>query len=361
MVCWTSTVYWYEFTTRGKEQIVDSVKGSDEIAHVTADDVAAAAGVSRWTVGRAFRKEASISPKSLEKVMTAAKKLGYVPDLRAASLASDRSNLVALLVDDFTNPHKLVMMERLTRILRRGGYDTLLVNSVSKEEADHAFINASQRRVDAVILIGIQFDDDVINAAMHARKFRKLMIFARTSRHQDTISIAVDDAIAMQEIAAYVHKRGYRKPMFLAGPQTYSAHLARKETFVDYWRTHFGVEPEVAGVAAYDSTLAAEEVTRALKGRGRADMPDVIVCENDALAMGAIDVIRHSLGLKVPEDIAVTGFDDVPQSQGVNYQLTTYRQPLSAMAEYLVEVLESTEERDFNRLFEGELVVRSSA
>jgi DNA-binding LacI/PurR family transcriptional regulator len=354
-------IYSCEFGAHRKEQAVDILKGGDGITNVTADDVAAAAGVSRWTVNRAFRKEASISPKSLEKVMKAAKKLGYVPDLRASSLASDRSNLVALLVDDFANPHKLVMMETLTRILRRGGYDTLLVNSFSKEETNHAFQNASQRRVDAVILIGIQFDDEVINAAMHARKFRKLMIFARTSRHPDTISIAVDDAIAMREIAGYVHRRGYRRPMFLAGPQTHSAHLVRKETFAEYWRTHFGSEPEVAGVAAYDPALAAEAVTRALQGRQRTAMPDVIVCENDALAMGAIDVIRHTLGLKVPDDIAVTGFDDVPQSRSINYQLTTYRQPLTSMAEYLVEVLESAQEQDFNRLFEGELVARASA
>ena len=88
---------------------------------MTADDVAAAAGVSRWTVGRAFRKDASISAKSREKVLEAAEQLGYVPDLLAAALASDRSNLVALLVDDFTNPHKLVMLERLTRVLRQAG------------------------------------------------------------------------------------------------------------------------------------------------------------------------------------------------------------------------------------------------
>lgn len=89
---------------------------------VTADDVAAAAGVSRWTVARAFKKDASISRKSRQKVIEAAERLGYVPDLLASSLASDRSNLVALVADDFTNPHKLVMLERLTRILRKRGW-----------------------------------------------------------------------------------------------------------------------------------------------------------------------------------------------------------------------------------------------
>jgi DNA-binding LacI/PurR family transcriptional regulator len=329
--------------------------------HVTADDVADAAGVSRWTVNRAFRKDASISAKSREKVMEAAERLGYVPDLRAASLASDRSNLVALLIDDFANPHKLVMMERLTRILRREGWDILLVNTLGREDAGHALLNASQRRVDAVILIGIQFDDEVLETALHARRFRKLIIFARTSRNPNTISIAVDDILAIKEMASYVKERGYRRPMFLAGPQTYSAHLLRKETFADYWREQFGAEPEIVGVPAYDPALASGIVMEKLSGRETLGLPDILVCENDALAMGAIDVIRHRLNLRIPEDIAITGFDDVPQAASPNYRLTTYRQPLTEMAEYLVEVLQSPESSDLDRLFAGKLVVRDSA
>ncbi|WP_312948737.1 LacI family DNA-binding transcriptional regulator [Agrobacterium sp.] len=330
-------------------------------ANVTADDVAVEAGVSRWTVNRAFRKDASISPKSLAKVMSAAERLGYVPDLRAASLSSDRTNLVALLIDDFANPHKLVMMERLTRILRREGWDILLVNTLNKDDAGHALLNASQRRVDAVILIGIQFDDEVLETALHARRFRKLIIFARTSRNPNTISIAVDDVHATTEIANYVRDRGYKRPMFLAGPRTYSAHLLRKETFVDRWRDYFGVEPETASVPAYDPELAADVIMKAFTGRDLANLPDIIVCENDALALGAVDVIRHKLGLRVPEDIAVAGFDDVPQADSPNYRLTTYRQPLTDMVEYLVEVLGSSEDKDFDRLFLGKLIPRDSA
>ena len=149
---------------------------------MTADDVAIAAGVSRWTVNRAFKKDASISAKSREKVMSAAQALGYIPDLSASALASTRSNLVALLVDDFANPHKLVMMDCLTRALRGRGLDTLLVNTLDREDTTPALINASQRRVDATILIGIQFDDDVLAAAHRAHRF-KLIIFARTSRN----------------------------------------------------------------------------------------------------------------------------------------------------------------------------------
>ena len=329
--------------------------------NVTAGDVAAEAGVSRWTVNRAFRKDASISPKSLEKVRVAAERLGYVPDLTAASLASDRSNLVALLIDDFANPHKLVMMERLTRVLRREGWDILLVNTLDRDDTGRALLSASRRRVDAVILIGIQFDDEVLETALQARRFRKLIIFARSSRNPSTISIAVDDVHAMTEIAKYVQERGYRRPMFLAGPRTNSAHLLRKETFVDYWCKNFGVIPPTIDVDAYDPAQAFAAIESRFSRLTRGAYPDILVCENDALAIGATDAIRHRFGLRVPQDIAITGFDDVPQAQGSFYQLTTYRQPLTRMAEYLVEVLNSGEATDLDRLFPGQLIIRHSA
>ncbi|MDB6177330.1 substrate-binding domain-containing protein [Paracoccus sp. Z330] len=329
--------------------------------NVTADDVATAAGVSRWTVNRAFKKDASISPKTRAKVMTAAEALGYVPDLSAAALASARSNLVALLVDDFANPHKLVMLERLTRALRSRGWDTLLVNTLDRDDTTPALLNASQRRVDATILIGIQFNDDVLNAAHGARRFKKLIIFARTSLNPDTISIAVDDEAATREIAQYVIDRGYRRPLYIAGPHTVSAHLLRKETFAAAWQDRFGHAPESVSVPRYDPLLSAQITQATLRARKPGNMPDVIVCENDALALGVMDTIRHEFGLKVPDDIAVVGFDDVPQAASPNYRLTTYRQPLTEMANYLVDVLESTDSTDLDRKFLGQLVIRDSA
>lgn len=328
---------------------------------VTADEVAAAAGVSRWTVNRAFKKEASVSQKTRAKVLAVAEDLGYVPNLLAASLASDRTNLVALLVDDFNNPHKLVMLERLTRVLRQNGCDSLLVNMLDEHDAGRALISASQRRVDAAVLLGIQFDDEVLMTALGARRVRKLIVFARVSQHPNTISISVDDAAAMAEIASYVLAKGHRRALFLAGPPTTSAHLMRKETFVRLWHDARGAPPEIVSVPAYDPVLAAARLRDTLGGRARTDLPDVIVAENDALAFGAIDALRHELGLRVPEDIAVTGFDDVPQAASRNYNLTTYRQPVTAMAQKLVDVLQSPGGETTHADFLGKIVLRGSA
>ncbi len=328
---------------------------------ITADDVAVLAGVSRWTVNRAFKKDAYISAQARKKVMEAAEQLGYAPDLLAASLASDRSNLVALLVDDFANPHKLIMMERLTRILRKHGWDTLLVNTLDRNDASAALMNASQRRVDAAVLIGVNFDDQELETALGARRIRKLIVFARFSENPNTISICCDDRIAMAEITDHVIAKGYRRPLFLAGPQTLSAHLLRKETFLTQWKASLGYVPDFISVDRYDPSLAYDRVTQYLSQLAPSDRPEIIVCENDALAMGTIDAIRYEFGLRTPEDIAVTGFDDVPQASSPNYRLTTYRQPISAMVEGLVRVLKGETETTDLDVFSGQMVVRDSA
>lgn len=328
---------------------------------VTADDVAALAGVSRWTVNRAFKKDASISAKSREKVMKAAEELGYVPDLLATSLATDRTNLVALLVDDFANPHKLIMMERLTRILRRNGYDTLLVNTSDEEDASAALLNASQRRVDAAVLIGVSFNDQSLETALGAKRVKKLIVFARMSNNEKTISICCDDRAAMTAITQHVFSAGYRDPLFIAGPQTQSAHLQRKETFVSQWEETTGSRPRFASVERYDPKMAYDLVAEWFRHAPKSDLPDVLVCENDALAMGAIDAIRFELGLRVPEDIAVTGFDNAPQASSPHYELTTYRQPLTEMADALVDVLEGKKRTKKLNAFLGNLIIRKSA
>lgn len=310
---------------------------------VTADDVAAAAGVSRWTVARAFKKDASISRKSRERVMEAAEHLGYAPDLLASSLASDRSNLVAIVSNDFTNPHKLVLLERLTRILWSGGWGTLLVHMSDSEDASAALLAASQRRVDAAVLIGTHFDDTILDTALGARRLKKLVIFARNSLNPNTLTIGCDDVAAMRQIADHLAEQGYKRPLFIAGPDTQSAKLHRKDSFSARWHELTGSPVETRHADGYDIGAAMSAVTAWHNETPAICRADVLVCENDILAIGAMDALRYRFGLRVPEDIAVTGFDDIPLAASPAYNLTTYRQPITLMCNKLLEIMEGSQ------------------
>ncbi|MFN4128432.1 MAG: LacI family DNA-binding transcriptional regulator [Paracoccaceae bacterium] len=331
----------------------------DLIGSVTADDVAEAAGVSRWTVARAFKKDASISRQARERVLAAAEALGYAPDLLASSLASDRSNLVAIITNDFSNPHKLVLLERLTRLLSGAGWATLLIHMSDSDDASAALLAASQRRVDAAVVIGTRFDDRILDTALGARRVKKLVVFARYSQNPNTLTIACDDVLAMRQIADHLLKRGYKRPVFLAGPDTQSAKLHRKSTFTEYWQHRTGTPVPAIHAESYDFSPAIDAVVSRLSGVSIQDRPDVLVCENDILAIGAMDAIRFRLGLRVPQDVAVTGFDDIPLAASPAYALTTFHQPITRMTEKLIEVLNGTLTHDVH--LPGRFVPRTSS
>lgn len=336
------------------------MKQNEATESVTADDVAVRAGVSRWTVNRAFKQGASVSDKTRKKVLSAARELGYTPDLVAASLASDRSNLVALLIDDFTNPFALVLMQNLSQHLRKAGWDLLLVNTLDEDDATAALVNASQRRVEAAILVGFRFSEQLLEGMIGARRLRKLILFGRMSENPDRVSVCCDDRAAMAVITDHVLDRGYTKPVFLAGPRVITAHLLRGDTFLSRWQAATGKVPEQDSVSSYDPKLAYQWTKDRLGRREKDALPDVIVCENDSLAIGVIDAIRFELGLRVPEDIAVTGFDDAPEAARPYYQLTTYRQPVEAMAQGIVRVLANEADEEELTGFEGQLIIRES-
>ena len=237
----------------------------------------------------------------------------------------------------------------------------LLVNMRGESDAPSALLAASQRRVDAAVLNGTWYDDRVIRTALGARRVKKLIVFGRASESPDTVSICCDDAAALREIAAFVHARGYRSPLFVAGPDSPSAILRRKMTFLAEWLRLTETRAPFVHVEQYSIGLAHDRVLVELT-RGRHDpLPDILICENDAIAIGAMDAIRCDLGLSVPRDIAVIGYDDVPFAALPTYNLTTWRQPIAEMAEALVYVLRSDHEPGGDLFFSGEFVRRASA
>jgi LacI family transcriptional regulator len=323
----------------------------------TALDVARAAGVSKWTVMRAFKPGASIAEASRQRVIAAAERLDYRPNLVARSLATSTTQQVAILVDDFGNPYKLPTLELLTAALQAEDMVAILININQRFDQVHALLNAAQRQVDAVVLFGTSFRDEALHDRRLIADGPPIYVVARESTVPAIPSAACDCQRSMEEMCRYLHGRGYRRPGYMAGPKGFSDALGRHRHFMAFWAMH-GIT-EVPELAAGDyERLAGERALAAHLSDPAAPGLDLLMCETDILALGAIDAARHRL--RVPQDLAIAGYDGIEIAGSPAYDLTTYEQPVAAMVAALVDMITGRRPPGAVRL-PGRLLVRGSA
>ncbi|MBB3462867.1 LacI family transcriptional regulator [Rhizobium sp. BK377] len=326
----------------------------------TAREVAEVAGVSKWTVIRAFTPGASITDVSRQKVLQAAEALNYSPNLLARSLATNTTHQVAVFVDDFANPHKLPVLEMLTERLQAEGLLTVLININRHFDHVHALINADQRQFDAVILFGTAFREETLGDRRLGPGLPPMFVLARDSQIPGVPAIACDTELALSEIVGYLFDKGYRRPGFMMGARTLSTALGRRRHFANHWRQK-GIEGVVELTAEKYSVQAGAEAARVyLSDCPPGSRIDVLMCENDILALGAMDVARSEFGLRVPQDLAVVGFDNIELGGVPAYGLTSYEQPTEEMISVMVAMVTGKRNAEMV-LLPGSLVPRASA
>lgn len=304
-----------------------------------ATDVALAAGVSKWTVNRAFKKHASIADESRARILEVADRLRYRPNLLARSLTTKSTQQVAVLVDDFGNPHKLPVLDLLTAALQREDLITALININQQNSHVDAIFNADQRQVDAVILMGTSFPDETLRGhALHPAS-PPLFVLARESAVDGIAAVSCDAPASIEAIGRHLLERGYRRPGFMSGPKTLSTVLGRMQHFASFWRRQGPVDVLELAAGAYDRHAAGEAMSLYLSSTPAGGRIDVLMCENDALAFGAMDAARFGFGLAVPADLAFVGYDNHDFAAAPAYDLTTFEQPIAAMVSCLVDMI----------------------
>ncbi|WP_232080760.1 LacI family DNA-binding transcriptional regulator [Variovorax sp. SRS16] len=286
---------------------------------ITLDDVSKLAGVSAITVSRALNSPDLVSPKTREKVRLAVERTGYVPNLLAGGLASNRSRLVAALVPTIAGPVFLETVQALTEALAEKGYQLMLGQSGYHNSREDALIDAIVgRRPDGIVLTGI----------MRSAEGRRRLLASGIPVVEtwDLTPTPVDMLVGFSHeqvgaaTAKFLHGKGYRRPAVISGDD-HRANL-RRSGFEQSWRALGGKRIETCAVPA-PTTLGS--------GRGAlaqllaaAPRIDVVACSSDALAHGVITE-AHARGLRVPQDIAVMGFGDLGFAQHAHPAISTVR------------------------------------
>lgn len=329
-------------------------------AKITSTDVARLAGVSQSAVSRVFTPGASVSKKTADKVRAAAEELGYRPNVLARSLITGKSKIIGLIVAYLDNQFYPDALERLSKALQDNGYHLLVfISPGTGENVDQVVDELMDYRVDGIITASVGISDEITNRCEDAGI--PVVLFNRGQDDERLSSVTSANVEGGRRIAEFLIAGGHRRIAHIAGWTGASTGRDRRDGFLSGLAAA-GIDP----VAVLDGNFRREDAAKAASAMFEDGAhPDAIFVGNDHMACAVMDELRGSLGLRVPEDVSVVGYDDVPLAAWGAYELTTWRQPSNRMVEATVSLLlgqiDDPNRRSEKREISGRLIVRSSA
>lgn len=304
-------------------------------AAVTIQAVAAAAGVSKTTVSHVLSGNRPVSAETRRRVEKVMDDLGFSPNFFAQALNRNRSNTIALIAQDITNPFYPALARGLQAAVSNQDQVVMLFDAGAGEGAlTHAFVSdAIQRRADGVVIAVSDVDDDI--ARLREAGIPVVAVGSGASKLPIDWVTADDERIAADAVM-HLHLLGHRRIATITGPLN---HTPGKPRYLGYLRAmqdlDLPVEPEMIEHGEWTRESGFDAMTRLA---ARHDRPSAVFCANDMMAIGALDAARRS-GLAVPEDVALIGVDDIDAASLVRPALTTVRIPAEEIGRAAGELL----------------------
>ncbi len=327
---------------------------------VTSYDVARRAGVSQATVSRAFSRNGYVSDAARQRILEAAKELRFRPNAIARGLITRRSRLVAVVMADVQYSFYLTLLHELHRSLHAEGYQALLKSMPSSADIDGVIPDVLSYQVDGVIVASARLSS---RASLMCRDADiPIVLVNRYVAEDDSFSsVGSDNIDAGRKAAAFLLAAGHKHLAFIAGLADTSTSADRERGFFDEVSRQSGRQPaRRTGDFTYEGGSAAARELMNLTPR-----PDAIFCASDIMAIGAMDVIRSELGLRVPEDVSVIGFNNALEASWTCFDLTTIAADIETMSWRAVDMLtyrmDSRAPRPQHEYIKGRLIVRGSA
>lgn len=329
---------------------------------VTSRDVARAAGVSQSTVSRVIRDSASVRPETRAKVVRAFAELGYTPNAMARAMKTQRTGTMGVVVANLTNPLYPEVVEALSKEIARAGRRMLLWNS--GDAGERSAIDAiHERLVDGVVFTTATRDsktgDNPLAEAL--RLGAPCVLVNRSVDGAPCDQVLSDNEGGAEQVVAYLAGAGHHRIAFLGGPSDASTAVEREQGFRRAAERHgMVIDPALVAYGDFDHEAGLSNARRWL----RSDRPpSAIFCVNDVSAFGVLGAARE-LGVDVPGDLWVVGFNDIAAASWPAFDLTTVRQSYEVIARRAIEQLSARiddPQRDVQvDRFPVELIVRGS-
>ncbi|WP_028447140.1 LacI family DNA-binding transcriptional regulator [Chitinimonas koreensis] len=324
-------------------------------------DVAKRAGVSLVTASRALNGTGAVAEKTLAKVQTAAAELGYSPNLTARVLKGGRSNVLGLTVSYLQSPFVAEVVNAVSETVERLGLDLIIYNTTSRL--------GTPARVNIGRLLGGLCDGlllvlpGAVDGAIKQFEQGRLPVVLFNYWFDDTSlpTVRGDNYHGARAAIRHLVELGHRRIAFIGG-SSFSGQSQQRQLGYSHALADAGlpVDPGLQIDGDFTQVCGFQAVRQLL---ALAEPPSAIFAANDQMAFGAMDALK-ARGLRIPEDISVIGFDDIPAASAVYPQLTTVRQPLQEMTDAAIRLLQARIEgqpMESQRLeFPSTLVIRAS-
>ncbi|WP_338550456.1 LacI family DNA-binding transcriptional regulator [Roseovarius phycicola] len=326
----------------------------------TLDDVAKMAGVSTATVSRCLNEPGKVIETTRDKVMKAVDALGYTPNFAARVMAAKRSFTIGAIVPTLDNAIFAKGLQAFQEALHSRGYTLLVSSSAYKPVVEKEQIRTLVARgADGLLLIGYEREDQIYTYL--AQQNVPALVAWAFDANGPVPSVGFDNHAAMYAMATEAIDRGHRRLAMISGACTGNDRAQRRLDGVKDAMAARGLSPDALAVIETAYTIEAGEAAFA-RLMARTPRATAVICGNDLLAVGALQTAK-SLGLDVPGDVSLTGFDDMELARIVHPTLTTVAVPHREMgqtaADELIAMVEGSSPGR-SRLLETRLVLRAS-
>ena len=329
------------------------------IEKVTSLQVAKKAGVSQSAVSRVFTPGASASRATIDKVKKAANDLGYRPNILARAMVSGKSRIIGVVVAYLENQFYPEALERLSNSLQAKGYHVLIfMAGKNMQSLDDVVEEILDYQVDGIVAASVAMSSTLAERCKFAGV--PMVLFNRSQDLPSMSAVTSDNIAGGRKVAEFLISGNHKKIGYISGWEGASTQRDREAGFISCLaNSGFTLHNRQVG------NFVMEEAKEATRKMFSSDPPDAVFVANDHMALAVMDTLRYEIGLKIPQDVSVIGYDDVPASAWPTYDLTTVRQPVNKMVqetvEILIEKINNAEIEPRRVKIDGPLIIRGSA
>ncbi|MFM1046103.1 DNA-binding transcriptional regulator CytR [Yersinia enterocolitica] len=331
-----------------------------EFTMATMKDVAEMAGVSTATVSRALMNPEKVSTVTRQKVEQAVLAVGYSPHALSRNIKRNESRTILVIVPDISDPFFADIIQGIEHAAAQQGYLILIGDCAQQTQQERTFVNLIiTKQIDGMLLLGSNLPFDA--SKEEQRNLPPMVMANEFAPELELPTVHIDNLTAAYEAVNYLHELGHKRIACVAGPEHFPLCQYRLQGYIQALRRN-GIAVDSDYIIRGDFSYEAEAETFATL-MGLPHPPTAIFCHNDVMAIGAMWQAKR-MGLRVPQDISVVGFDDLKLSQYCDPPLTTVAQPRYQIGQQamllLLEQLQGHSVQSGSRLLDTELIVRES-